>query len=415
MRENYHASRITIKFMDYTERPSLPPDQLADVTNTLAYWLPGSVDDTAVSAWGVAEWAAAEWTAYWQNGLPWLAQRIRESGVTVPEPVYGRIQTLDTGSRERTQRMLDSAAELLNVLAQVGVMGLPFKGAALAPLVYGEDVGLRPLGDLDVLIHKKDLQAGVAVLEKLGYRRYSQSAEDVVYLRGERQANIWAADNVQPVELHFTLREEYAGMGYNLAEMMWGAGEIRPYWANTTACIPDRAALLHHVCAHASSDWLIQRGRLMHVDDIRRLCGQMGEADWVRLVTAVAPQNARFVYPALAFAARYARLNVPPPVLAHLRDNCPPNLLAWIENTELADNSEANPVNRSGIGFGLARRLALSRTDEMRFWLRSFFPRRWNLSKRYPRLVATPFWPLSYLLINLDRARHLARKVVTSS
>ena len=403
--------RNTRYAIDYTQRPSLPPDQLADVTNTLAHWLPGSVDDTAVSHWGAAEWAAAEWTAYWQNGLPWLAQRIRESGAAVPEPVSGRLQTLDAGSRERTRRMLDAAAELLEALAQAGVTGLPFKGAALAPLVYGEDVGLRPLGDLDVLIRKADLAAGIAVLEKLGYRRYSQSAEDVVYLRGERQANIWAADNVQPVELHFTLREEYAGMGYNLAELMWAAGERRPYWANTTACLPDTAALLHHVCAHATSDWLIQRGRLMHIDDIRRLCGRLEEGDWQRFRASVAPRNARFVYPALAFAVRYGRFDVPSSVLAHLRENCPPNLLAWIENTGLADNSEANPVSRSGIGFDLARRLALSRPDEARFWLRSLFPRRWNLSKRYPRLVATPFWPAGYILINLDRARHLARKI----
>ncbi len=398
--------------MNYTQRPSLSPDQLARVTNMLAYWLPGTVADTAVSHWGAVEWAAAEWTAYWQNGLPWLAQRIRESSMVVPEPVNGRIQTLDAGSRERTRRMLDAAAELLEALARAGVTGLPFKGAALAPLVYAEDVGLRPLGDLDVLICQADLPQGVAVLRELGYRHYSQSAEDVVYLRGERQANIWAADNVQPVELHFTLREEYAGIGYNLAEMMWAAGEIRPYWANIVACLPDTPTLLHHVCAHATSDWLIQQGRLMHIADIRRLCGRMAAADWDRLVTAVAPRNARFVYPALAFTIRYARLDVPSRVLAHLRDNCPPNLLAWIDNTELADNSAANPINRSGIGFDLARRLALSRPDEMRFWLRSLFPRRWNLSKRYPRLVGTPFWPLGYVLLNLDRARHLIRKVV---
>jgi len=192
---------------------------------------------------------------------------------------------------------------------------------------------------------------------------------------------------------------------------MWAAGERRPYWANTTACLPDTAALLHHVCAHATSDWLIQRGRLMHIDDIRRLCGRLEEGDWQRFRASVAPRNARFVYPALAFAVRYGRFDVPSSVLAHLRENCPPNLLAWIENTGLADNSEANPVSRSGIGFDLARRLALSRPDEARFWLRSLFPRRWNLSKRYPRLVATPFWPAGYILINLDRARHLARKI----
>lgn len=174
--------------------------------------------------------------------------------------------------------------------------------------------------------------------------------------------------------------------------------------------MPLPQALLHHVCAHATSDWLIQRGRLMHLDDIRKIAARMEEPDWSAFQTAVAPPNARFVYPALAFAGKYCQVPVPGPILSYLRGNCPPNLLAWIERTELADNSESNPAIRSGIGFDMARRLSRSRLEIARFWLRSLFPRRWNFYKRYPRLTRTPLWPLAYLLINLDRAWHIIRK-----
>jgi hypothetical protein len=51
--------------------------------------------------------------------------------------------------------------------------------------------------------------------------------------------------------------------------------------------------------------------------------------------------------------------------------------------------------------------LAGSRAERVRMWLRSLFPRRWNLVKRYPRLAASPFYPLCYVLIDLDRAWHL--------
>ncbi len=397
--------------MDYGERPSLSSSELAEVTNVLASWLPSVVEDTAVSGWSVEQWAAAEWVAYWQNGLPWLVQRIRESGVHVPEPAWGRLQAVDRESRQRTGLMLAACVELLDALAAVGVKAMPFKGAVLAALYY-EDALIRPLADLDILIDKKDLQVSVAVLERLGYRFYARSAEDVVYLRGQRKRNIWAADNVHPVEIHFTLREEYAGVGYNLAEMMWAQSEERPFWQESSAIVADTPMLLHHVCAHASSDLLIQRGRLMHLDDIGRLVGRMDEADWAWWETAVSPEAARFVYPALAMAVRYAQVAVPASIWADLRSNCPPALLAWLDETSLAAASESNPALRSGIGFDLARRLALSRRDEVRFWLRSFFPRRWNLSKRYPRLVQTPFWPLAYLLINGDRVWQLLRKKV---
>ena len=395
---------------DYTVRPTLPQEQLAAVTNTLARWLPSNDDGTAVSDWSLAEWEAAEWVVYWQNALPWLVARLEETNVDVPEPVNGRLQTIHTASRERTCRMLDACTEILAAFRQAGIQTVLLKGAVLSPLYYPDPLQ-RPLADLDLLIKPKDIAASREImLNQLGYRYYSRSAEDEVYLRGGRKSNIWAPDNVHPVEVHFTLREEYAGIGYELAEIMWRESGERPYWQNTTACLPSLPALLLHVCAHATSDWLIQRGRLMHIDDIRKLCDHMQPADWQRFSQLVQPDTARFVYPALAFVSKYTSLPVPAFVTGSLRENCSLALLSWLEETDLAQLSESNPDSRSGIGFEIAQRLARSRLDMVRFWLRSLFPRRFNLAKRYPKLVETPLWPLAYLLINADRLWHLAKK-----
>ena len=395
---------------DYTLRPDLPHDKLATVTNTLAHWLPGSAADTAVAHWSLAEWEAAEWVVYWQNALPWLANRVREAGIEVPEGVNDRLQNINQASRERTKVMLDACVEILAAFQQAGIETILLKGAVLAPLIY-QDPFQRPLADLDLLIRPKDVAASREImLNQLGYHYYSRSAEDEVYLRGERKANIWAPDNVHPVEVHFTLREEYAGIGYELAEIMWRESGERPYWQDTTARIPNPAALLLHVCAHTTSDWIIQRGRLMHIDDIRQLCAAMQPADWQKFSQLVQPSTARFIYPALAFVGKYTQLDIPASTLNSLREDCPPTLLNWLSQTELAEASESNQISRSGLGLDIARRLARSRLDMVRFWLRSFFPRRYNLAKRYPKLVETPFWWLGYLLINLDRVRHMAEK-----
>ena len=397
---------------DYTLRPNLPQDKLDAVTNTLARWLPGSLADSALANWSTAEWEAAEWVVYWQNALPWLVTRLEESHINPPGELYGRLQTINRASRERTRVMLDACTEILAAFRQTGIEVMLLKGAVLAPLIY-PDPQPRPLADLDLLIRHNAVAASREImLNQLGYRYYSRSAEDEVYLRGERQSNIWAPDNVHPVEVHFTLREEYAGIGYELAEVMWAESTERPYWQNTIACIPNPAALLLHVCAHTTSDWMIQRGRLMHIDDIRQLCAAMQPADWQTFGRLVQPGTARFIYPALAFVGKYTPLAIPHETLNWLRENCPPALLDWLTRTELAEASESNPTNRSGIGLDIARRLARSPLDMVRFWLRSFFPRRYNLAKRYPRLVETPFWWLGYLLINLDRVRHLVRKVI---
>lgn len=392
-------------------RPALPQEQLANVTNRLAHWLPSNDDGTAVSEWTLAEWEAAEWVVYWQNALPWLVARLDGAKINVPESVSSRLQAIHAASRERTHQMLDACVEVLDAFQRASIQTVLLKGAVLSPLYYPDPLQ-RPLADLDLLIKPKDVPVSrEIVLNQLGYRYYSRSAEDEVYLRGERKSNIWAPDNVHPVEVHFTLREEYAGIGYELAEIMWRESAERPYWQNSKACLPSLPALLLHVCAHTTSDWLIQRGRLMQIDDIRKLCQKMQPADWERFYQLVQPNTARFVYPALAFVSKYTLLPVPANVNDSLRENCSPALLSWLEETDLAQLSESNPVSRSGIGFEIAKRLARSRLDMVRFWLRSFFPRRFNLAKRYPKLVETPFWPLAYMLLNADRIFHLAKRM----
>jgi hypothetical protein len=393
----------------FLERPAAPFERISAVTDTLATWLPSEEDVAAVAGWNFVDWQISGWVAYWQSAIPWLAEHIRASGVLPPKEIYAAINSVEADSRKRTQYMLDNAVELLQALAAEGIKAVLLKGAVLAATYYPDHLA-RPMADLDILVKERELRRCTEILDALGYRFYSRSAEDIVFLRGERKENIWAADNVHPVEVHFTLREEYAGIGYDLAEEMWAGSRLTPFWGELEALLPQAPFLLHHVCAHATSDWLIQRGRLMQIDDIRRICAKMEPSEWQLFAGSIPPSGARFVYPALAFADRYARLTIPPFVHEALRANCPVKLLEWIEATQLSDNSESNPADRSSLGFVIAQRLSRSTGDRLRFWLRSLFPRRWNLAKRYPRLVETPFWPIGYLLINVDRLYHVARR-----
>lgn len=393
----------------FLTRPAGSDQQFSTVTDTLAAWLPSEAGPGPVAGWGHQEWQIAGWVAYWQNAIPWLAERLRQSVAPVPADISRSIEEIEASSRERTRRMLDNAVEFGQAFMSEDIQIILLKGAVLAAAYY-PDPSSRPLADLDILIRKQDLRRGLEILGELGYRFYSRSAEDEVFLRGQRKENVWSADNVHPVEVHYTLREEYAGIGYNLAEEMWANSRLVPFWRDYQALLPRPAALLHHVCAHATSDWLIQRGRIFQIDDIRKICAKMDEAEWGQFAESVPATGARFVYPALAFAARYAHLEVPDPILGGLRASCPAELLEWIESTGLSDNSEANPGDRSALGLAIARRLSNSPYDRAHFWMRSLFPRRWNLSKRYPRLVQTPFWMAGYVLLNADRLFHVVRR-----
>ena len=391
---------------DYDTRPALSQKGLARVTHALAIWLPSDRDGGAVADWDAAQWAAAEWVAYWQNAVPWLAKRIADTNAPVPADVLARLMALAADCRERTRRMLNAAAEMFEAFDRLGIEAIPLKGAVLAPLYY-DDPSLRPMGDIDVLIAPERLGEAGQVMRDLGYRFYSRSDEDEVYLRGEYKPNMWAPDNVHPIELHFRLREEYAGLIYDLAPAMWRGSQRQGYWGGTQARVPAPSVLLHHVCAHATSDWIVQRGRLMHLDDVRRLAARMTEGDWQAFSAGVPAEGARYVYPMLYWARDMARAAVPDEVLARLRADSPPALRDWAERIDLASTSIVNPAMRSGIGFEIIDRLARSPRERLHMLWRSVFPRRWNLTKRYPRLIATPFWPLCYLLLNVDRLGHV--------
>jgi len=392
----------------HSSRPSLPDFLIASVTETLARWLPVGDASLAPRNWDRDEWLAAEWIAYGQNALPWLCDRIAQARLALPASSRERLETINALSRQRTLRMLDAAVELIEALRRVGVEAMPFKGALLAPLAY-PDPAMRPLADLDLLVREQEVRKSIGVLERLGYVYYSRSAEDFVYLRGQRKANVWHPDNVHPIELHFRIREEYAGLAYDLTQAMWSSAGRRAYWRGSQALVPAWPIALHHVCGHATSDWLIQRGKLMEIGDIQTVASRITEEEWDAFLASIPRSSARFVYPALAVTQRYAPGSIPEHVLVSLRVHLAPTLKTWADTTTLAEASESNPRPRSAIGLRLARLLARSRAERLAMWLRSLFPRRWNLVKRYPRLAASPFFPLCYVLINLDRAAHVLK------
>ena len=144
----------------------------------------------------------------------------------------------------------------------------------------------------------------------------------------------------------------------------------------------------------------------MQIDDIRKIASRMTPADWSAFDESITRYGARFIYPAMALAIKYAAVAIPSHIVDKLRNNTPPRLREWTQQAQLAGSSYSNPASRSGIAFSMSRLLAHSPFEQGKMLLRSVFPYRWNLMKRYPWLAASLAWPACYLLINVDRAWH---------
>jgi hypothetical protein len=284
---------------------------------------------------------------------------------------------------------------------------MPLKGALLCAGYY-PDSGIRALGDQDILIRQADLFKARQVLERLDYQFLKRSNKDETYIRGQRKSMVWAADNVHPVELQHRAVYEFGGRILNLTEDLWAWSSTGPYLDGVLCSMPDRAGAFSHVCAHASADWLLGQGKIAQILDLQVCTAKMMAEDWQILRKRLKPQQARFLYPAAAVACRCAQLDIPDEFLNWLRMESPEALQAWADQTPLAQifGLHSDEHIRRDYSAEAGRLFYSGLSEQAETWLRMLFPPRWHSRlDAYPRLMASPLWPLAWLPLNWKRAK----------
>src|SRR3972149_9363372 len=72
--------------------------------------------------------------------------------------------------------MFKSLYEVLEVFHKAGIKVILLKGSHLAQFVY-QDIGVRPMGDIDILVRKDDLQKAETLLLQMGYNNQQKNAK----------------------------------------------------------------------------------------------------------------------------------------------------------------------------------------------------------------------------------------------
>ncbi len=138
---------------------------------------PADVRRIDLLAGNIGDWEPLLDLAREHRVLPILFLRLADSRAVVPSAA----QNLLRAEHQRTVLYnLANAAELIGVLQafeRQGIPAMPFKGVVLGASVYG-DLATRPAGDLDVLIHYRDLMPATALLLERGYELHSPARAD---------------------------------------------------------------------------------------------------------------------------------------------------------------------------------------------------------------------------------------------
>ena len=103
------------------------------------------------------------------HGLsPLFYHHLNESGISIPAHASLTLKALVVRHRRAHEIRTEVITEFLARFNQDGIECLLLKGAALAHLLYPEP-SMRPMGDVDILVHRDDALRAQQCLRELGY------------------------------------------------------------------------------------------------------------------------------------------------------------------------------------------------------------------------------------------------------
>ncbi len=247
-----------------------------------AYFRPQAAPLLRSIVQGRQDWQSAIEKADAHGLLPILLRQVENTCPDIVPPAA--LETMRRGFNENSMRVLLMTCELIRLLKLLetqGIRAVPYKGPALAALLYG-DLSMRRSDDLDVLIPKQDIWRASDLLESQGYhmdppiRRHQLPA----YSRSECDLTFRHISSNLRIELHWAFVPPYHGSPIETGQL-WDRLEAMELLGRTIP-VPSREDLLLGLCLHGSKhmwnrlEWicglaaLLSGGRPMDWDTILR-------------------------------------------------------------------------------------------------------------------------------------------------
>jgi hypothetical protein len=204
----------------------------------------------------------------------------------IPTPVREALTRAYYNTLAQNTLLLLELAKVLDLFAQADIPVMVLKGGALADGYY-DDIGLRPMGDLDVLIPQAKLEAAFEIVRGLGYTPY-----DVEIIPGARR-EVWHHESWRGgpgkqlgLELHWHLIAGPADDRNVPVDWFWTQTEWREGRSVLAGMnIPQMNPTAHllYLAAHLSLKHGGNDERLIWFYDADRLI-RAGQVDWAQFI-----------------------------------------------------------------------------------------------------------------------------------
>ena len=194
------------------------------------------------------DWNAVHRIADAQRIAPLIYHVLREEDF-VPRSTAEALRDAYHVAAGRNLIFLHELRTVLRRLAAEDVPVIVLKGAALAETVY-QKIALRPMADIDLLVHQHDLTASLEVLAKLGFARPRVETRTGATAAYENELILYktAATRV-PLEIHWGLFD--SPFYQHVIPMDWFWETARPFRIDDTpALMLGLEAQLLHLSGH---------------------------------------------------------------------------------------------------------------------------------------------------------------------
>lgn len=249
----------------------------------------------------------------------------------VPENVLAELKGIYYSTAGRNLLICRTLEDISDKFKNEGIRFIIFKGLALAEAVY-QNVGLRPSGDLDILVKIQDLPKADRILEVLGYKKpFMLKDFSRISFSAYRNSFLYDKPDASPVHIH----------------LFWHIINLYPYakdivtkidmdkiWEAAVGIeIGDRKALtfslphqIIYLCLHALTHLYKPFILLCDINEIASL--EKERIDWDMLVTEAFNFGlSKYVYYGLYFAAEILGADIPHSILSRLH----PKKLSFFE------------------------------------------------------------------------------------
>jgi hypothetical protein len=212
---------------------------------------------------------------------------------------------------------------------------LLLKGAAFVGWLYG-DSGLRPMADLDVLIHERDASAVIGLAEKLDYTLY-QTTDHAISLRHSKSGTY--------LEIHTSLTSCPGYLGLDTEEMFKRSQSTGRGTGAASTLAPDDHLL--HLCLHGSFQHGLRQPGINACDVY--LLSQLPGLDWDRFLRhASRPRLTPLVYAGLSISHRVLPNPEVQGALEALELRVPGRLRRWAKNLKITSLISASEESVNG-------------------------------------------------------------------